>query len=263
MARQTYKGFVNDLNGNRLLPITRGELVLDIEGELALASSKFEAGKLGNYGLISKSDLDKLKSISGGNVNISDLSTKVDYINKGIKVGTTILNYYTVGNDNTITSTPISFASNGSLSITTANNTITIGLSEINNGNNVATLTNTFIRSITVDEYGRVESVSGSLLTNADIPATLENKILSGCTTTSVADDVNAIVNKKYVDGLAETKVDKVDGKGLSTNDYTSEEKEKLSNLKNYMVHKNASYFFYFHSYFIMGDNNENSYVWL
>lgn len=39
------------------------------------------------------------------------------------------------------------------------------------------------------------------------------------------------IVNKKYVDELAETKVNKVDGKGLSTNDFTNEDKEKLDSL--------------------------------
>ena len=39
------------------------------------------------------------------------------------------------------------------------------------------------------------------------------------------------IVNKKYVDELAESKVDKVDGKGLSTNDFTDEEKSKLNNI--------------------------------
>lgn len=195
---KTYKGFVNDINGNRLLPITRGELILDAYGNLAFTSSLFEAGKLGEYGLISISDLNKLKSISGGNVNISDLSTKINYINTGIKVGNTILNYYTV--EDTITSTPISFASNGSLSITTANNIITIGLPEINNGNDVASLTNTFIRAITVDKYGIVKSVSGGLLTNDDIPETLENKTLSGCTTESVANNNYAIVNKKYVD---------------------------------------------------------------
>lgn len=195
---KTYKGFVNDVNGNRLLPITRGELILDANGNLAFTSASFEAGILGDYGLISKNDLDKLKSISGGNVNISDLNTKIDCINKGIKVGNTVLNYYNV--ENTITSTPISFASNGSLSITTANNIINIGLQEINEGKDVANLTNTLIRAITVDKYGIVKSVSGGLLTNDDIPETLENKILSRCTTESVADNDNAIVNKKYVD---------------------------------------------------------------
>lgn len=35
---------------------------------------------------------------------------------------------------------------------------------------------------------------------------------------------------------LSDTKVDKVDGKGLSTNDYTTEEKTKLEGLENYTL---------------------------
>ena len=39
------------------------------------------------------------------------------------------------------------------------------------------------------------------------------------------------IVTKEYVDKLAESKVEKIDGKGLSTNDFTDEYKEKLTNM--------------------------------
>ena len=39
------------------------------------------------------------------------------------------------------------------------------------------------------------------------------------------------IVTKKYVDDIAKAKVDKVEGKGLSTNDFTNEEKQKLADL--------------------------------
>ena len=44
------------------------------------------------------------------------------------------------------------------------------------------------------------------------------------------------LVTKKYVDDAAEAKVDKVEGKQLSTNDYTTEEKEKLNSLENYTL---------------------------
>ena len=56
------------------------------------------------------------------------------------------------------------------------------------------------------------------------------------------------MAEKKYVDGngllyvwqkikaLLTGKVDKVDGKGLSTNDYTTEEKNKLAGLNNYTL---------------------------
>ena len=44
------------------------------------------------------------------------------------------------------------------------------------------------------------------------------------------------MVTKKYVDIAAEAKVDKVEGKQLSTNDFTTEEKEKLNSLENYTL---------------------------
>ena len=44
------------------------------------------------------------------------------------------------------------------------------------------------------------------------------------------------VVTKKYVDDAARAKVDKVEGKQLSTNDYTTEEKNKLNSLENYTL---------------------------
>lgn len=44
------------------------------------------------------------------------------------------------------------------------------------------------------------------------------------------------MVTKKYVDDAAAAKVDKVEGKQLSTNDYTNEEKEKLNSLEKYTL---------------------------
>ena len=53
----TNKGFIKDYQGNILLPITRGELILDSAGQMALTSALFEAGAtlngvVNNYGLI-------------------------------------------------------------------------------------------------------------------------------------------------------------------------------------------------------------------
>ena len=45
-------------------------------------------------------------------------------------------------------------------------------------------------------------------------------------------------VDKAYVDAELAKKVDKVSGKGLSTNDYTTDEKTKLSGLENYELTK-------------------------
>ena len=63
------------------------------------------------------------------------------------------------------------------------------------------------IKSITVDKYGRVTNVTGSALTNSEIPATLTSKTLTNstlnnCVTSSedIGTDSKAIVNKLYVD---------------------------------------------------------------
>ena len=46
---------------------------------------------------------------------------------------------------------------------------------------------------------------------------------------------------KTYVDNALSGKVDKESGKGLSTNDYTTEEKQKLAGLQNYTLPKASS----------------------
>lgn len=46
--------------------------------------------------------------------------------------------------------------------------------------------------------------------------------------------DLSNYYNKTEVDSKLATKVDKVSGKGLSTNDFTSAEKTKLASLTNY-----------------------------
>jgi hypothetical protein len=43
--------------------------------------------------------------------------------------------------------------------------------------------------------------------------------------------DLDGLATETYVNNIASTKVDKVDGKGLSTNDYTTTEKNKLSGI--------------------------------
>lgn len=46
----------------------------------------------------------------------------------------------------------------------------------------------------------------------------------------NIADELD-IVTKEYVDDIASTKVEKIEGKGLSTNDFTNENKNKLEQL--------------------------------
>lgn len=206
----TNKGFIKDFAGNHILPITRGELVLDADGNIALASSLFLAGTYtdsegkGLPGLITAAERAML---SGGNAGsgISDIYNKLTYINTGLSFNGTCTQFY-----NTTKQTPINVVHgdgvdiNISLPTNENNNTnvVTIGLKELNTTGITA---ETFVKGITVDKFGRVSAVSSGALTNDDIPATLSNKTLTKatldqCTTAAVGTDVNSIVNKGYVD---------------------------------------------------------------
>jgi hypothetical protein len=66
------KGFIKDWQGNHILPITRGELVLDVDGNVALASNQFLAGSLkdangnGLPGLITAAERAMLNGSANG-----------------------------------------------------------------------------------------------------------------------------------------------------------------------------------------------------
>jgi hypothetical protein len=62
------KVLLRDKNENIILPITRGELVLDSSGKVALHSTEFLAtGE--KPGLMSSSDKAKLDSVAGGAID--------------------------------------------------------------------------------------------------------------------------------------------------------------------------------------------------
>lgn len=94
--------------------------------------------------------------------------------------------------------------------------------------------------------YGQKQVQSDWNATNTTDPAYIKNKPTGMATETYVNEAVNGLASEIYVDNAVsegytsldtsiqiqlETKVDKVDGKGLSTNDYTTEEKAKLSGI--------------------------------
>lgn len=200
MADQTttYKGFIKDLKGNKILPITRAELVLDSLGKMALFSEQFLA-KDGHPGLITAAEREILSG-GGSGISVGDLNTKLNYINEGFKVGGTSLKFYDY-KDTVLTHTPITFNTDDSLQVALANNVITFALKDIQAENILAKTTKYFIDSISVDKYGRVTSVTHKELTNDDLPDTISNKTLSGCTTTVPENaSTTALVNKGYVD---------------------------------------------------------------
>ena len=108
MSKSTYKGFIKNINGDYILPITRAELVLDASGMPAFNSSAFVAeastnGEGGRYGLVSPATLELINSLTTGTdggslgdiyANISILNTKLNHINSGLSVGDSILNFY-------------------------------------------------------------------------------------------------------------------------------------------------------------------------
>jgi len=73
------------------LPITRGELVLDASGNVALRSSDFLAGN-GLPGLVTAAERALLSGSSGG--GLSDLSDKLNYINNGLMFNSSVVNFY-------------------------------------------------------------------------------------------------------------------------------------------------------------------------
>lgn len=201
----TYKGFLS-WAGQNVLPITRGELVLDQDGNVALTSEHFlaglthEDGSINQYGLITAAERAMLSG--GGAGGINDIYTKLDYINKGLTVNGTSVSFY-----NDSGATPITLATSN-LSIGIANNIITIGLANIAAATTLDSV-NQLIKTITIDEYGRVTSVTGGVLTNAEIPSelsdkTIKNSALDTCTTSDPTSD-SSVVNKKYVDTAIRT----------------------------------------------------------
>ena len=200
------KGFIKDWNGNKMLPITRGELVLDVDGNIALASSNFLAGTLkdadgkGLPGLITAAERAMLNGASGQ--NIVDLYTKIEHINAGLSFGETSVGFYKTAADGTTTATPIkvnAVADQLVVNVTENGNTknVSLGLAPVTV---TKTATNLRLKSIDVDGFGRVTAVTGAAIENSELPTTISDKKFSGCTTDTVGTSDTSLVNKKYVD---------------------------------------------------------------
>lgn len=193
------KGFIKDWLGNTLLPITRGELILDKDGNAAFESTQFLAAD-GHPGLVTAAERAMLTGTgSGGTGGIADIYTKLEHINSGLSFKNTPVNFY----DSTGKATPIRIVPATGIEIGVADNTISIGLSEVISETTVTNI----LKSITVDKYGRVTAVSGAALTNAEIPTELTGKTIKDSTITNgvtgdteIGTDEKAIANKAYVD---------------------------------------------------------------
>ena len=210
----TSKGFIKDWSGNKILPITRGELVLDKDGNIALNSEYFLAGYNGSDspGLVTAAERAMLSGGgTGSTINIGNLATKLNYINTGLYFNEFQLQFYNDSSTGT-TATPIKITANPAngitltTSINTQDNSHTVSLS-LTPLESPGTTISKIIKNITVDNYGRVTSVSGGELTSDDLPTTISGKtinegILSNCTTQEeeIPENKLSIVNKAYVD---------------------------------------------------------------
>lgn len=206
----TNKGFIRDWRDNILLPITRGELVLDSEGIIALNSEQFLAGgKDGTNGLPGLITAAERAMLSGGGSGggIQDIYKKLEYINTGLLINGVPLNFY--NNSNVQTTINLTSTTDDSrISVSPSGNVVYFSLASINTDE--TKVTNTILKNITVDKYGRVTEVSGAALTNAEIPdldgKKITNSVLTTCTTAvnDIVNDPKAIANKYYVDKAIE-----------------------------------------------------------
>lgn len=199
------KGFIKDWKGQRILPITRAELVLDQNGNPAFTSALFEAGHVNadgtvnQYGLISAAERALITGGSTGQ-GISDIYTKLGQINSGLYFNNTALKFYDA--DGKATPIKVNSVGDGALAITLNGNDVNLGLTDLKVA---STITGQILKNITVDNFGRVIAVSGGALLDSEIPDTLTGKtlvngILDGCTITTVGESTDSIPNKAYVD---------------------------------------------------------------
>lgn len=105
-----------------------------------------------------------------------------------------------------------------------------------------------FATTMTTALAGKVDKVTGKGLSTEDYTTAEKTKLANLATVATTGSyndltdkpvipedaDLSGYYDKTEVDGMLDDKVDKVTGKGLSTNDYTTAEKTKLAGLSNY-----------------------------
>lgn len=193
------KGFIKNGNGEKLLPITRAELVLDRNGQIALHSNEFLAvapseGNDGLPGLMTAAEKAMLNGTGDGQ-NLTDIYGKLNALNESLYVNNTLFDVF--GKD------PINLANGTGIVIVTNTNN-----SKRNVSINLAGVTTTTegsgrISDITVDDYGRVTKITKSSISNEELPNPITAKTLKSCvvdTTDQSTWGDSAVVNKKYVD---------------------------------------------------------------
>lgn len=193
------KGFIKNGSGEKLLPITRAELVLDKLGNIALHSEEFLAvapseGSSGLPGLMTAAEKAMLNGTGNGQ-NLTDIYAKLTTLNNSLYINNTQFDVF--GKD------PINWINGAGIVINTDTSN-----SRRNVSINLAGVTTTnegsgHISDITVDDYGRVTKITKSSISNDELPNSIVAKTLKSCvvdiTDQNTWED-SAVVNKKYVD---------------------------------------------------------------
>lgn len=183
----TYKGFITDMQQNRLLPITRAELVLDAKGNIALRSEEFLAqGEL--PGLVTAAERELLTNLANSSTN-TNLKEILESINTSLYIDTSPVVLYRTSD----TASTYIKCSDG-LTVTKTNNIFTFKLAEAYQAKTINTAGHV-IKSIATDIYGRVQSVTGGALTSDELPADISGKTFIDCKI-----DGSPVVNQDYVD---------------------------------------------------------------
>ena len=104
-----------------------------------------------------------------------------------------------------------------------------------NNATELETAENniTELDKVVAQNKGNIESIQGQV-TNLEVDNTTNKKDISKIKEKNNEQDEKINSNTSKLEELENNKVDKVDGKGLSTNDFTNEDKSKLDSLENY-----------------------------
>lgn len=84
------------------------------------------------------------------------------------------------------------------------------------------------------EDFGTLKEISDWITNHEDSAAAMNSAIVANTTAIDTKADKSTTYTKTEVNAALDSKVDKVTGKVLSSNDFTTAEKEKLAALKNY-----------------------------
>lgn len=202
--------------------------LIDLKADAAVTSSGIET--------LNTNLLSEVNTRSSADSALGNRITTIENAGFITKAVSDLTNYYTKANAYSKTEVNTLIGNLKTIEIRVVASLPTTGESNV-----IYLVAHTHATGDTYDEYVWVTSSSSfEKIGNTDIDltgyvqktTTVNGKALSG-NIVLYAGDISDVYSKTSVDSIANTKVDKVTGKGLSTNDYTTVEKNKLSGIAN------------------------------